>query len=118
MRWLAALIGAPAWLPWALLAGLVSMGGIAGAAYIKGRSDANANCREAELRSEIEALKRDIAVQKDADAFEDAARRETDKRNKQLEQEVKDYEEYVKTLPADARCALTDDDVRRLQPNP
>lgn len=117
MRWLLA-FGIPAWLPWALLAGLVSMGGIAGAAYIKGRSDANANCREAELRSEIEALKRDIAIQKDADAFEDSAARQSDADRAKLEQEIADYEKELASRPADARCDLTDDDVRRLQPNP
>ena len=35
-----------------------------------------------------------------------------------LEQEIADYETELASRPADARCDLTDDDVRRLQPNP
>lgn len=116
MRWLLALLGLPAWLAPVIFiaAGTAVLGG----AYAKGRIDASANCREAELRSEIEALKRDIAVQKDADAFEDAAARESDADRARLEQEIADYEKDLAARPADARCTLDGDDIRRLQPQP
>lgn len=116
IRWLLALIGLPSWLAPVII--VATGAAMLGGAYTKGRLDANANCREAELRSEIEALKRDIAVQKDADAFEDAAARQSDADRARLEQEVADYEKELASRPADARCALTDDDVIRLQPYP
>lgn len=84
-------------------------------AYVKGRSDANAVCRADELRSQIEALQRDIAVQKEADAFEAAALRELEADNAQKDMEIDLYVKKLAERPPDSRCLLDDDDIGGLR---
>lgn len=83
-------------------------------AYLKGRIDANANCREKELLVKIAGLERDIAVQNEADAFEAAALIEAEAENKRLTEDIESYAEALKTRPAGG-CSLGADDIDRLR---
>lgn len=97
--------------PWALLAILLAAGGVISGAYLKGRSDANANCRAAELQAKVEALQRDLKVQREADAFEAAALRELEADNAQKDMEIELYVKKLAERPVDIRCLLDDLDL-------
>ena len=103
-------LGLPAW-----VAILVAAGGIVSGSYLKGRSDANANCRAAELQAKIEALQRDLAVQRDADAFEAAALRELEVDNAQKDMQIDLYVNELATRPDGDRCRLGPVDIERLR---
>lgn len=102
----------PSWLLPSLLAGLtvISLSG----AYLKGRSDANANCRTAALQARIDILQRDASVQKAAADLEEKQRIEAEARNAMLEGKLDDYEaklSYGKHID----CDLTADDIEQLR---
>lgn len=107
---LLAFLGIPKWLPLAGIAGAVMLAG----AYWKGHSDAAQNCREAELRAEIAALKRDVAAAEAAHRLEAAQTKELEAQRQQLAKEVADYEAALKVRPEPA-CTLTDDDIGRMR---
>lgn len=101
------------------LHGYVLAGGLAlavagaGAAYLKGRADANGKCRAAELQAHIDVLERDIDAARNAFEIErrlsEARAAEADA----LERKVADYEQDLAARP-DGRCILDDRDVRAL----
>lgn len=112
LAWVArflAFLGIPTWVPLAGLAGVIAMGG----AYVKGRMDAAQNCREAELRAEIAAMKRDLAVAEEARSLEAAQAVELETRRQELEQEIAAYETALALRPEPA-CTLSPDDIDRL----
>lgn len=106
---LLAFLGIPKWLPLAGIAGAVMLAG----AYFKGHSDAAQNCREAELRAEIAALKRDVAAADAAHRLEAAQTKELEAQRQQLAKEVADYEAALKVRPEPA-CTLTEQDMKAL----
>lgn len=112
MRWITSLLGLalPSWvLPVSVVGVLVfSLGG----AYLKGRHDANENCKAATLEAQIKILKRDIAIQAAADRQEDIARAKTEQENALLKTKV---EAYAEQISPDGNCRLTADDVKRLR---
>lgn len=87
-------------------------------AYLKGRSDANANCRAAELQSQIKALQKDVEIQRDAAAFEAAQVIELQTENERMDKEIDLYVKKLAERPQDSRCSLSDDDVRLLDNRP
>ena len=98
-----------------LLYKLLAAAGIAGmlvaGAYFKGRSDANANCRAAALQAQVEALKRDIKVQLEADAYEAAQMIELETENDKKDMEIAEYVKKLAERPTDSRCLLDDLDI-------
>lgn len=85
-----------------------------GAAYVKGRVDSTANCREAALQAEIAALERDRDAARSAEAESDDMASALAAANEKLQQEVDAYAKDLELRP-DSRCALTPDDIRRLR---
>jgi hypothetical protein len=111
--WLVTRVISP-FLPW-ILGGLIALG-TAGTmtAYFKGRADANANCREADLRAELATLKRDLAAWRAADEVENMLQRDLEAERKQLQERVSEYELELANRP-DSRCVLDQRDVDRLR---
>lgn len=101
--------------PWLLLAILVGVGSVLSGSYLKGRSDANANCRAAELQAQVEALQRELDIKTEADKFEAAAREELEADNAALDIEVDLYVNELAKRPPDGRCDLGSDDIERLR---
>lgn len=87
--------------------------GATGGAYIKGRIDASANCREATLKAQIAILERDAKVQRDADAVEAKAATELEALNNSLQIQLLEYENANKNRPD--RCPLSDADIERVR---
>jgi hypothetical protein len=100
--------------PYIIAGGLALAIGGAGVAYVKGYNNARLQCREAELQAELDTLKRDLAAWKAADAVEAMLEADLAAERKSLEEKVAEYELELQSRP-DARCSLTDDDVRRLR---
>lgn len=100
-------------MPYLLLAGIAAFLAFGTSAYIKGRADANANCRAAELQAEVDRLKRDMNAWKAADAIEKMLDADLEAERDELEQKVVDYELELLARP-DSRCVLNDDDLRML----
>jgi len=95
------------------LTGLVA----GGYGYLSGYNSARAKCQTATLKRQIAELQRDRDVQK-ITAESNAARvRVLEETANKLDQRVADYEAELAKRPANASCALTDDDIRRLRPN-
>lgn len=113
--WLVSRIIQP-FLPW-IMGGLVALS-LSGAvfAYLKGRADATAKCREAELRAELVALKRDIEAWKAANYMDRLLQDELEKERRQLEKKVSEYETELAKRP-DNRCLLDQRDVDSLRLN-
>lgn len=85
----------------------------AGAGYLKGRADANGNCRAAELQAVIDVLERDLAASRNAFEIEKRLNQKRVADAEALEKKVTDYEQDLAGRP-DGRCILTDGDVRAL----
>lgn len=109
---LLSLIGLPAWGGY-LIAGIVALLiGSNAYSYLKGRGDANANCRAAQLAAALAVAQADLAItqqaaQRDRDAVERlTAARQTD------QEAIRAYEQ---TLAGRDACQLTADDLRSLQ---
>jgi hypothetical protein len=100
--------------PWLILGGLVAAIGGAGYAYLKGYDAARLQCREAELRAEIETMKRDLEAWKAADEVEKMLEADLDAERKSLEKKVAEYEAELVLRPDDS-CSLGSDDVERLR---
>lgn len=117
MSWVRSILGwfglaLPPWLlPVAIAGALVAS---LGAAYVKGRVDSSANCREASLKAEIAQLERDRDAAKEAEADSDNMAAALAAANQKLQDEVDAYVRDLALRP-DGRCALTGDDVRRLR---
>ena len=112
IRWLLAAVGLPAWTIYAVAA--LALSGALGGAYIKGRLDSSALCREAELRAEIVSLKRDISMQQAADMVEGRLMDDLARKSEEDQQRIEAYEKELASRP-DARCSLTPDDVDRVR---
>lgn len=108
---LLAWMGLPSWVAPLFIFTLVTSA--IGGAYVKGRMDSAAACREKELAGIIAAMERDrqIAVEADQKAKAEIARLE--QAAKDAEEEVVRYEQEL--LKRADRCALTPDDVNRLR---
>lgn len=104
-------LGLPSWVAPLLIFTLITSA--LGGAYVKGRLDSAANCREKELAGIIAAMERDrqIAVEADQKAKTEMGRLE--QAAKEAEEEVARYEQEL--LNRADRCALTPDDVNRLR---
>jgi len=100
-------------MPYLLLAGVAAFLAFGTSAYIKGRADANASCRAAELQAEVDRLKRDMNAWKAADAVEKMLDADLEAERQELERKVADYELELLARP-DGRCTLGADDVKRL----
>lgn len=87
--------------------------GATGGAYIKGRIDASANCREATLKAQIAILERDAKVQKEADAVEAQAMADLESLNNVQQMQISEYENANKNRPD--RCPLSDSDIDRMR---
>jgi hypothetical protein len=79
----------------------------------KGYSWASAKCETATLKAEIAKLKHEKAVAEAAEAEEDKAKAELETENEVLEKKVSDYADELAKRPD--RCAVTDDDLTRMQ---
>jgi len=102
----------PSWLLPAVIAGAIIAS--LGAAYVKGRSDAAANCREAALAAEIAILKRDRDIARSAEAESDSMAAALAAANQKLQDEVDAYARDLALRP-DSRCVLTPDDLKRVR---
>jgi predicted nucleic acid-binding protein len=105
-------------LPWAILGNryvlmAITLAGLMTGAYIKGHSDAAANCHEAALRAQIEGLKRDIFIAADAQARAVEQQKALDKERARLERELSDYDIWIAAHSADG-CRLGQHDVDSL----
>lgn len=100
---------------WAQTALIVAAAGAAALAwaYTKGRSDAEAACRAAELQAEIDTMKRDLAAWKAADEVERMLNGDIAAERDRLAREIEDYERDLAARP-DGRCLLSPDDIGRL----
>mgnify|MGYP000349511049 CR=1 FL=1 len=107
-----ATVGLPSWVLPAVMAGffMSALGG----AYVKGRVDASANCKEAELHQQIATLQADLAAQKLAAEFETNARRYLEEQNRKNEQELMTYETELQNRSS-ASCNLDAADIKRLR---
>lgn len=95
-----------------VIGGLVALA-MLGGAYWKGYSTASANCHDAQLLAQIASMQRDVAAAAQAQEVERAQAAELEAQRQQLETKVNDYAEALNARP-DAKCALTDDDLRSL----
>jgi hypothetical protein len=97
------------------LLGLVSLGGIYAAGYIKGAGNERAKCQTAALEDRIAELERDLDAQRVADVYEEFAWEMMRERNEQLEQEKASYDDTVAADPHVVKCTYTPDRIRRLR---
>jgi hypothetical protein len=104
----------PSLTPYLILGGVITSLALSGYAYVKGRADANAYCRAAELQAEIDTLKRDMAAWKAADEIEAMLQADIDAERKSLEDKVVEYELELLSRPDD-RCTLGPGDIERLR---
>lgn len=104
-------LGLPSWFaPLIIVAAITT--GVTGA-YIKGRLDSSASCREAALQAALQSMARDkkAAEQAEADAVKRAGTLAAEAAKR--EKEVAAYEQELRRR-AD-KCDLTPDDVNRLR---
>jgi hypothetical protein len=106
-------LGLPTWIAPLIIAGMLAAG-LSGA-YIKGRMDSAANCREAALLAQIKAMERDRDAAKAAEALAQKKAADLSAEAKKREEEVTAYEVELKKR-AD-RCDLTPADIDRLRLN-
>lgn len=106
------MFGIPSWVLPAVVAGFFMSA--LGAAYVKGRIDASANCHEAELQGRIATLEADLAAQRIAAEFEANQRRYLETQKQKAEQEIADYEKDLQSRSR-AVCNLDAADVKRLR---
>lgn len=97
------------WLAAGALALLIATGG---GAYLKGRSDAAANCRAAALQAELATVRRDLHLAREAAATAEAAQRTLSAEAETANQRIAEYE---RTLQGRDACALSPDDVALLE---
>jgi uncharacterized protein HemX len=83
-------------------------------AYFKGRLDQRANCKEAALQVQIQALERDRKAQKLADAIEDAEMVTLQRMYEEAEAEIAAYELELATRQ-ESGCRLGPSDIKRLR---
>lgn len=109
-RTMLAVLGIPQWVPVAGLCWLLSAGG----AYLYGKHVAAAACHEAELRTTIANMQRDVTAQNQALEVAAAETAAAESQRQKLESEVADYAAALKARPAESGCSLTPDDLSRM----
>lgn len=113
MTWLLrvlAWVGLPSWVAPLLIVGIAASA--LGGAYIKGRMDSSANCREKELKAVIASMERDRKVAEDADKRAKDMIRKLEQDARKDDEEIAKYVEELKKRPD--RCDLTPLDVDRM----
>ena len=95
-----------------VIGGLVALA-MLGGAYWKGYSAASSNCHDAQLLAQIASMQRDISAAAQAQELERAQSAALEAQRQQLETQVNDYAEALKSRP-DPACTLSADDVDRL----
>lgn len=113
MTWLLrilAWVGLPSWVAPLLIVGLVASA--LGGAYLKGRMDSSAVCRERELRAVIAAMERDQKIASDAAKRSAETIRNLEEAAKRDDEEIAKYAEELKKRPD--RCDITPADTDRL----
>lgn len=108
---LLAWLGLPSWVAPLAIAGLAASA--IGGAYIKGRVDSSANCRERELQAQIASMERDKSMAEQAAERARNQVRRLEEAAKRDDEEIARYEEELRKRPD--RCDLTNDDVNRLR---
>lgn len=103
--------GLPSWVAPVVILGLIGSG--LGGAYMKGRWDASSACREASVRAELEAVKRDLDAAKQAGELSAKQIADLSAAAQQREEEIATYEAELKARPD--RCDLSPSDVERLR---
>lgn len=112
ISWLLTTLGLPSWVVPVALVALVAAG--MGGAYVKGRMDSSANCREAALQTQVASMKRDIAMQEAADVVEKRILDKLRAENAELDKLLEQYSEELLNAQTDG-CDLNDNDVDRLR---
>jgi hypothetical protein len=112
MTWILSMLGLPTWVGPAIIVALIAAG--MGGAYVKGRMDSSANCREAALQVQIAGMKRDIAMQEAADLVESRILEKLRTENAELDKLLEQYSEELLNAQTDG-CDLNDSDVDRLR---
>lgn len=106
-------MGLPSWVAPLLIAGVIA--GLLGGAYVKGRMDSAASCRERELQAVIASMERDKRIADAADQKSKEAIRRLEEEALKDEQEIAKYAEELKSRPDG--CSLTPSDVNRMRYN-
>jgi chromosome segregation ATPase len=106
------LITALQWRIIAVLAGLVFMGGLYSAGFVKGRAAAEARCQAEALRAEIAELTRQREA---AELVIAEATRVYEEQQREIAELNAEAQAYADQLAHADGCRLTDDDVRRLR---
>lgn len=104
-------LGLPSWVAPLAIVAIVSSG--IGGAYIKGRVDSSANCREAELLARIASMERDKSISEKAAQIAQGNLKILEEEAKKQDQEIAKYEAELRNRPD--KCGLTGDDVNRLR---
>lgn len=104
-------LGLPSWVAPLLIVGAIT--GALGGAYLKGRADSSANCREKELLAQIAAMERDQKINELANNNLAAYVKELEDEAKKNAEEVAKYAEELRNRSD--RCDLTPADVNRLR---
>jgi len=103
-------VGLPSWVAPLLIAGAVA--GALGGAYIKGRMDSAASCRERELLAVVASMERDKRIAELADRYSKKAIQKLEEEARKDNEEIAKYAEELKRRPD--RCDLTPLDVDRM----
>jgi hypothetical protein len=103
-------VGLPSWVAPLLIAGAIAAA--LGGAYIKGRMDSAANCRERELAAVIASMERDRQIALEADRKAKELIKRLEEQAKKDDEEIAKYAEELRSRPD--RCDLTPGDVNRL----
>jgi hypothetical protein len=100
-----------------IAAAFVGLAVVYGAGYYRGASKAGAACDAAAARAELATVKRDLSIAKSAQESADRIAADLSSQARSLAEKVTAYEEAIKSAEAGnpAGCALTGDDLRRLQ---
>ena len=104
-------VGLPSWVAPLLIVGIITSA--LGGAYIKGRADSAAKCREKELLAQIASMKRESEINEMANNNLAAYVKELESEAQKNAEEVAKYAEELRTRSD--RCDLTPDDVNRLR---
>jgi len=88
---------------------------LAGGIWRAGYNYAQRGCEAASLRSELAAVRQDLAIAQAAERQAQTAAADLDRQNSQNQEKLRAYETAIQARPADRRCALSADDARRLR---
>lgn len=103
-------VGLPSWVAPLLIAGAVV--GALGGAYIKGRMDSAASCRERELLAVVASMERDKRIAELADQEAKKVIHKLEEEARKDNEEIAKYAEELRGRPD--KCSLTPSDVNRV----